>query len=105
MTFASAYFANSNVGTFLAAAVTAICANAWGRWMDRPNTVCLVPALTLLVSGNIGFRGIISFAEGDISAQRRVLANDSCRALDCCWSLRWQHSGTTRFVTVNKSPK
>ena len=51
--------AHKNVGVLMAAAVVTIYAQAWARWKDRPRSIVITPALVLLVSGSIGFRGLV----------------------------------------------
>lgn len=47
---------------FGAFAVT-LASNAYARWVDRPASVTLVPAILLLVPGSTGMHGISSFLE------------------------------------------
>ena len=42
----------------------AICANLWARQTLRPTSITLLPAIVLLVSGSIGFRGLVAIAVG-----------------------------------------
>jgi hypothetical protein len=37
----------------------AICVNLWARQTLRPTSITLLPAIVLLVSGSIGFRGLV----------------------------------------------
>ena len=63
--YVASFVANANVGTMLAAAVTTVLANGCGRFFDRSKTIVLVPALLLLVSGSIGFRGVFGLLDGE----------------------------------------
>ena len=54
-----------NLATFLASFTVAIFSNTWSRWYDRPNTIVLMPAFLLLVSGSVGFLGLMGILEGD----------------------------------------
>jgi uncharacterized membrane protein YjjP (DUF1212 family) len=54
-----------NLGTFLASFLVTILSNTWSRWYDRPNTIVLMPAFLLLVSGSVGFLGLTGILEGD----------------------------------------
>lgn len=58
---------DANLGNFLGAVVSVMIANAWARWTRRPTSIVLLPAIVLLVSGTIGFRGLASMAEGDLA--------------------------------------
>jgi len=63
--YVASFVANANVGTMLAAAGTTVLANGYGRFFDRSKTIVLVPALLLLVSGSIGFRGVFGLLDGE----------------------------------------
>ena len=39
-------------------------ANLWVRGTGRPTSIVLIPAITVLVSGSIGFRGLMVAAVG-----------------------------------------
>jgi uncharacterized membrane protein YjjB (DUF3815 family) len=54
-----------NVGVFLSSVMVSVYAQAWARWKDRPQSIVLLPVMTLLVSGSIGFRGLITWTSGD----------------------------------------
>jgi uncharacterized membrane protein YjjP (DUF1212 family) len=56
---------NENLGTLVAAAAAAIYANVWASRSGRPTSIVLLPAVIVLVSGSIGFRGLMALAEGD----------------------------------------
>jgi uncharacterized membrane protein YjjB (DUF3815 family) len=43
---------------------TVIFANLWARSTNRPVTIVLLPAIVLLVSGSIGFRGLAAIVGG-----------------------------------------
>jgi len=57
---------DSNMGNLLGTIVAVIVANFWARKTGRPTSIVLIPAIVLLVSGTIGFRGIASMAQGDL---------------------------------------
>mmetsp|Transcript_2734 Transcript_2734/g.5404 ORF Transcript_2734/g.5404 Transcript_2734/m.5404 type:complete len:506 (+) Transcript_2734:365-1882(+) len=58
-----------NAGVLLASIAVTVFAQAWARWKDRPRSILITPALVVLVSGSIGFRGLVSLAiDGDPSA-------------------------------------
>jgi len=57
---------DSNMGNLLGTIVAVIVANFWARKTGRPTSIVLIPAIVLLVSGTIGFRGIAAIAEGDV---------------------------------------
>jgi len=42
-------------------------ANLWARKTGRPTSIVLLPAIILLVSGSIGFRGLASMATGQMA--------------------------------------
>jgi len=58
---------DSNMGNLLGTIVAVIVANFWARKTGRPTSIVLIPAIVLLVSGTIGFRGIASMAQGDMN--------------------------------------
>jgi uncharacterized membrane protein YjjB (DUF3815 family) len=51
--------------TFLVG-LSMVVANLWARKTGRPSSIVLIPAIVLLVSGSIGFRGLASMAGGDL---------------------------------------
>lgn len=57
---------DSNMGNLLGTIVAVIVANFWAQKTGRPTSIVLIPAIVLLVSGTIGFRGIASMAQGDL---------------------------------------
>ena len=57
---------DSNLGNLLGTIVAVVFANLWARKTGRPTSIVLIPAIVMLVSGTIGFRGLASMAEGDL---------------------------------------
>ncbi|MCA6078962.1 threonine/serine exporter family protein [Fulvivirga sedimenti] len=57
---------NANLGNLLGTIAAVIIANFWGRKTGRPVSIVLIPAIVMLVSGTIGFRGLASMASGDM---------------------------------------
>jgi uncharacterized membrane protein YjjP (DUF1212 family) len=55
---------SANLGTLLGTIFTVIFANLWAKSTNRPVTIVLLPAIVLLVSGSIGFRGLAAIAAG-----------------------------------------
>ena len=56
--------ANANLGNLLGTVFIVVFANLWAIWTDRPTTIVLLPAIIVLVSGSIGFRGSVAITEG-----------------------------------------
>ena len=54
-----------NLGVLLAAVAVTVYAQAWAKWKDRPRSIVITPALVILVSGSIGFRGLVSMTVED----------------------------------------
>ena len=54
----------SNLGNLVGTIVAVVFANLWARKTGRPTSIVLLPAIILLVSGSIGFRGLASMAVG-----------------------------------------
>jgi len=54
----------SNMGNLIGAALVGIFANVWEWKMGKPGSIVLLPAITVLVSGSIGFRGLMASAQG-----------------------------------------
>ena len=48
-----------NLQTYFSTVVSCLAANAWAIRTNRPNSILLVPSLVFLVSGSIGFRGLL----------------------------------------------
>ena len=57
---------NSNLGNLVGTIIAVVVANLWARKTGRPSSIVLIPAIVLLVSGSIGFRGLASMAGGDL---------------------------------------
>jgi uncharacterized membrane protein YjjB (DUF3815 family) len=55
-----------NLGNLVGTIVAVVVANIWARQMGRPTSIVLIPAIVMLVSGSIGFRGLASMAEGEL---------------------------------------
>lgn len=55
-----------NFGNLIGTIIAAAFSNLWSRWTNRPTSIVLIPAIVLLVSGSIGFRGLASLAEGQL---------------------------------------
>jgi len=58
-------FGISYLGTLMGAIVASIFANLWARKFNRPTSIVLVPAITVMVSGSVGFRGLLIAAGGE----------------------------------------
>ena len=57
---------DSNLGNLVGTIIAVVIANLWARKTGRPSSIVLIPAIVLLVSGSIGFRGLASMAGGDL---------------------------------------
>jgi uncharacterized membrane protein YjjP (DUF1212 family) len=57
---------NAHLGNLLGTIIAVVVANLWARKTGRPTSIVLIPAIVMLVSGTIGFRGLASMAQGDI---------------------------------------
>jgi uncharacterized membrane protein YjjP (DUF1212 family) len=57
---------DSNLGNLLGTIVAVVIANLWARKTGRPSSIVLIPAIVMLVSGTIGFRGLAAMAEGEL---------------------------------------
>ena len=55
----------SNMGNLIGAGLVGIFANTWEWKMGKPGSIVLLPAITVLVSGSIGFRGLVATAQGN----------------------------------------
>jgi len=55
---------SGDLGTLFGATAAGIFANLWVRGTGRPTSIVLIPAITVLVSGSIGFRGLMVAAVG-----------------------------------------
>lgn len=57
--------AGANLGNLIGTIVTVVFANIWAAQLKRPTSIVLLPAIVLLVSGSIGFRGLAAIAAGE----------------------------------------
>jgi uncharacterized membrane protein YjjP (DUF1212 family) len=67
------WLANDVLGTVLGATLTFLYADLWARWTGRPETIALLPAMIVLVSGSIGFRGLAAIADGQTAVGTQQL--------------------------------
>ena len=54
------------LGVFLGALSVGIASNLYGRFLNRPSAVLLVPGILLLVPGSIGFRSVAAMLDKEI---------------------------------------
>jgi uncharacterized membrane protein YjjP (DUF1212 family) len=57
---------DTNSGNLVGTILAVVIANLWGRKTGRPTSIVLIPAIVMLVSGSIGFRGLAALAEGQL---------------------------------------
>ncbi len=57
---------NANLGNLLGTIIAVVVSNLWARKTGRPTSIVLIPAIVMLVSGTIGFRGLATMASGDM---------------------------------------
>ena len=63
-----------NLGNLFGTVIAVVFANLWARKTGRPTSIVLLPAIILLVSGSIGFRGLAAMAAGQVaSGEQQVL--------------------------------
>lgn len=55
----------SNLGNFLGTTMALVFANIWSDRANRPTSIVLLPAVVFMVSGSIGFRGLVSLSAGN----------------------------------------
>ena len=55
-----------NLGNLFGTIIAVVIANLWSRQTGRPTSIVLIPAIVMLVSGTIGFRGLAAMAGGDL---------------------------------------
>jgi len=56
----------ANFGNLLGIVIAVVFSNTWASRTGRPISIVLVPAIILMVSGTIGFRGLASLASGNV---------------------------------------
>lgn len=56
-----------NLGNLLGTIIAVVFANLWARKTRRPTSIVMLPAIVLLVSGSIGFRGLAAMASGQVA--------------------------------------
>ena len=56
---------NANLGNLVGTIISVVIANLWARQTGRPTSIVLIPAIVVLVSGSIGFRGLAAMTEGE----------------------------------------
>ncbi|MCX5773860.1 MAG: threonine/serine exporter family protein [Fusobacteria bacterium] len=59
------HMGNIDLGNFLGTVFAVIFANIWSSKTHRAASIVLLPAIVLLVSGSIGFRGFVSYTSGN----------------------------------------
>ncbi len=65
--------AGGNLGNLLGTIVAVVVANLWAGRTKRPTSIVLLPAIVLLVSGSIGFRGLAAIAAGQVATGEQQL--------------------------------
>ncbi len=55
----------ADFGNFLGTASAIIFANIWSDKTNRPTSIVLLPAVVFMVSGSIGFRGLVAMSSGN----------------------------------------
>ena len=63
---AGASLLGPELGAFVGATLVGSVSNLYGRWLNRPAAVTLVPSILLLVPGSIGFGSLSKFIERDV---------------------------------------
>ena len=61
------HLAGGNLGNLFGTIVAVVFSNLWARKTLRPTSIVLLPAIVLLVSGSIGFRGLAAMAAGQVA--------------------------------------
>ena len=56
-----------------AAALVGVFANSWEWKMEKPGSIVLLPAITVLVSGSIGFQGLVATAQGNTAGTAQFM--------------------------------
>jgi len=54
----------NNMGNFLGTTLAMVFANVWSEKTDRPTSNVILPAFVFMVSGSIGFRGLVAITSG-----------------------------------------
>ena len=54
----------NNMGNFLGTAMAMVFANVWSDRTNRPTSNVILPAFVFMVSGSIGFRGMVAISAG-----------------------------------------
>ena len=54
----------NNLGNFLGTAMAMVFANIWSDRTNRPTSILILPAFVFMVSGSIGFRGLVALSAG-----------------------------------------
>jgi uncharacterized membrane protein YjjP (DUF1212 family) len=67
------FVAGANLGNLLGTTLVVVFANLWAGKAGRPTSIVLLPAIVLLVSGSIGFRGLAAMASGQVAAGEQQL--------------------------------
>jgi uncharacterized membrane protein YjjP (DUF1212 family) len=57
---------DANFGNLVGTITAVVIVNLWSRQTGRPTSIVLIPAIVMLVSGSIGFRGLASMAGGEL---------------------------------------
>jgi uncharacterized membrane protein YjjB (DUF3815 family) len=54
----------NDLGNFLGTAMAMVFANVWSDKTNRPTSNVILPAFVFMVSGSIGFRGLVALSAG-----------------------------------------
>jgi len=69
------HMGNVDLGNFLGTVFAVIFANIWSSRTNRAASIVLLPAIVLLVSGSIGFRGFVSYTSGNTQLGQQQFAH------------------------------
>jgi len=59
------YLHGNDLGNFLGTAMAMVFANVWSDKTNRPTSNVILPAFVFMVSGSIGFRGLVAISTGN----------------------------------------
>lgn len=65
---------DGNLGNLFGTIVAVVFANMWACKTKRPTSIVLIPAIVLLVSGSIGFRGLAALSMGQAATGEHQFA-------------------------------
>lgn len=90
----------THLGALLGSLIAVLLAGEWSTRTGRPSSVIMVPVVVMLVSGTIGFRGLINITDGDVTLGLEQFSQTFTVALSILFGLWMGHRLRKPLMTL-----